>query len=118
MGKNQYLAKLDQYYSAGFDDGQKLGTQVACDAICLVLRDKNVMGKDTFGAERIVRFIQAMRDAMALYHGAFQPIDEADYLQEQFDANLREALGGNLEFTFDERYPMIRKYDYKRGKWI
>ena len=90
MAKNDFLARQRQREQDVFDAGMRIWWQQMCDYITLALRDPAVMGKDTFGAKRIVAVLQGVKRLMDEFHPAFDKCDEADYYQEKLDRLLRE----------------------------
>ena len=118
MSKNDYLAK--QRFSQQFflDTGVQMGFQKCWGYIQLVLRDPEVMGKDTFGRKRIEKVYHAMMAMDKLCGPAHTTQVEADVLQEKLDANLREIWGKDLT-PYRERYPFIKQpgYDKSRKGW-
>ena len=105
MAKNDFLARQKQREQEVFDAG---------------MRDPEVMGKDTFGAKRIVAVLQGVKRLMDEFHPAFDKCDEADYYQEKLDRLLREAYGDEIKegfFAFHDRYECVKKQDYLTGKW-
>ena len=120
MARNDFLARPRQREQDVFDAGLRIGRQQMCDYITLALRDPAVMGKDTFGAKRIVAVLQGVKRLMDEFHPAFDKCDEADYYQEKLDKRLREAYGDEIKegfFAFHDRYEYVKKQDYVTGKW-
>ena len=120
MAKNDFLARQRQREQDVFDAGMRIGRQQMCDYITLALRDPAVMGKDTFGAKRIVAVLQGVKRLMDEFHQAFDKCDEADYYQEKLDRLLREAYGDEIKegfFAFHDRYECVKKQDYVTGRW-
>lgn len=113
---NYLLDQKHKAWSEGVRAGLEIGLQIGCDMDVLCLRDPDVMGKDTFGAARVIKFIESKRAKMKLYEKAWEKDPEADYLQEKLDDNLREAFGGQLEYKFAERYPDIVKENYRKAR--
>ena len=120
MAKNDFLARQRQREQEVFDAGLRIGRQQMCDYITLALREPEVMGKDTFGAKRIVSVLQEVKRLMEEFSTAFDKCDEADYYQEKLDRLLREAYGDEIKegfFGFHDRYECVKKQDYFTGKW-
>jgi hypothetical protein len=103
---------------AYLDLGEKYGMQKMWDYLNIVLHDPGVMGKDTFGAERLSKIYEGMREVVNEYHVAFTDDKEADYYQEKMDAQLR-GIWGEKTLSFYERYPEVKrvKYDKARKGW-
>lgn len=120
MAKNDYLSRQRAREQEVFDAGLRIGRQQMCDYITLALRDQTVMGKDTFGAKRIVAVLNGVKRLMDEFHPAFDKCDEADYYQEKLDCALRDAYGDEIRdgfFSFNERYEIVKKFDYNTRKW-
>lgn len=119
MGKNDYQARQQAMKQAFLDLGEQITTQKMWDYIQIVLRDPKVMGKDTFGPERLAKIYMALKETKDRYHTAFTADKEADYYQEELDAQLRE-IWGDKTLSFYERYPDIKKikYDKARKGWV
>lgn len=117
-GNNAYLKKQQAQRQAVLDIGEEMGMQKMWDYVQMCLRDPDIMGKDTFGRERINRLFKGLAERADRYHVAFTDDKEADYYQEKMDAELREIHGEELK-TFYERYPYIKKfgYDKPRKNW-
>ena len=115
MAKNDFLARQAATQRAYFDAGLRSGRQQILDMVSLVLRDPDIMGKDTFGKDRIVKLYDALKKEVDFYHVCFTDDKEADYFQEKMDAELREIWGDELQ-PFYERYPYIKKFDYSKAR--
>lgn len=120
MAKNDYISRQRAREQEVFDAGLRIGRQQMCDYLTLALRDPETMGKDTFSGKRIVKVINKINDIMCKFSKAFDKCDEADYYQEKLDCALREAYGDEIRdgfFSFDERYEIVKKFDYNARKW-
>ena len=120
MAKNDFLARQRQREQEVFDAGLRIGRQQMCDYLTLALRDTETMGKDTFSGKRIIKVINKINDLMCKFSSAFDKCDEADYYQEKLDHALREAYGDEIQdgfFSFNERYEIVKKFDYNERKW-
>lgn len=117
MAKNAYLAKQQAVQQGMLDVGMDTGFQKCWDLLQIALHDPNVMGKDTFGKERIKKLYLAMKDLEKELGKAWLPSVErdADVMQRDLDALLSEIWGEELQ-PFQERYPYIKKPDYSKGK--
>lgn len=116
MGKNSFLAQQQAKQKAFFEAGLQSGRQQIMDMISLVLRDPAIMGKDTFGKERLLKVVQGVGDYIDKYQPAWEKCDDADYYQQKMDDALAEAYGG-LADSFYTRYQFAPEYDYVKGKW-
>ena len=117
MAKNNYLARQKALQDACFDAGLRCGRQQILDMVSLVLRDTNIMGKDTFGKERLLKIIKGVGDYIDKYNLAWQKHDETDYWRDKMDEALAEAYGEELHDSFTKRYEFAPEYDYMKGKW-
>jgi hypothetical protein len=115
---NAYLQKREAEKQTLLDVGEQLGMQKMWDYIQIVLHDPEVMGKDTFGENRLCKVFDALKVVSSEYHTAFTPDKEADYYQEKLDAQLREIYGDKA-LPFYERYPEMKRitYDKPRKGW-
>lgn len=57
MGKNGFLERQKAVQRGFFEAGLQSGRQQILDMMSLVLRDPEVMGKDTFGKDRLVKVV-------------------------------------------------------------
>lgn len=117
MGKNDFLARQKFMQQAFFDAGIQSGRQQIMDMLSLVLRDPSIMGKDTFGKDRLIKVIKGIGEYIDKFQPAWEKSDEADYYQKKLDAALAEAYGESLHDSFYERYKYAPEYDYTKGKW-
>lgn len=117
MAKNDYLARRDADRKGFFRAGEQTGRQVVLDMMVIVLRDPEIMGKDTFGKDRLLKVIKGIEQYMDKFDQAFQATDETDYYRSKLDAALAEAFGEGMNDTFLERYQFAKEYDYVKGRW-
>lgn len=119
MGKkSHFMVQQRALERAHFDAGLQMGRQQIIDMLCLVLHDPDVMGKDTFGRDRLLKVIKGIGEKIDEYILAWQKSDEADYWQDRLDKTLAEAFGEDeLADSFMKRYEYAREYDYKTNKW-
>lgn len=115
MAVNAYLNQMSQIRQECFVAGCEITAQQMFDLLCLVLNDPEIMGRDTFGAKRLVKIRKALYDREKLYHDAWTFTEESDYLQEKLDAALREIFGENAE-KFSERYPLCKTWNYNKRR--
>ena len=114
---NKYIEQRDAIRHGFFEAGLQSGRQQILDMLTLVLRDPEIMGKDTFGKERLMRVIQGIGEKIDIYQLAWQRHDETDYWRAKLDDALAEAYGDKLKDSFMERYEFAPTYDYMKGKW-
>ena len=117
MGKNAYLNKQRAIQRGFFEAGLKCGRQQIIDMMSLVLRDPDIMGKDIFGKDRLIKVLKGISAYIDTYQKAWEKDDETDYYRDKLDAALAEAYGEGLHDTFMERYEYAPEYCYKTGKW-
>lgn len=115
MGKN-LLARQKETNKAYFDAGLQMGRQQILDMMSLVLNDPEIMGKDTFGKERLTRVVIGIQEYINRYQPAWERCDEADYYQVKMDEALASVYGG-LADSFYQRYKFAPEYNYKTGRW-
>lgn len=112
---NAYLEKQNSMKQDCFVAGCDITAQQMFDMMCLALHDPAVMGKDTFGADRLKKVHDAMYEYEGKFREAWMHTEESDYYQEKLDALLREIFG-EVD-SFQKRYPLCKKWNYmKRSK--
>ena len=117
MGKNDFLARQAALQRACFDAGLQCGRQQILDMVSLVLRDPDIMGKDTFGGKRLMKIIKGVGDYIDKYNLAWQKHDDTDYWRDKLDKALAEAYGEELHDSFSKRYEYAPEFDYNTGRW-
>lgn len=117
MAKNGFLEKQQAMQRAFFDAGLQSGRQQIMDMMSLVLRDPDIMGKDIFGKDRLLKVVKGIGEYIDTYEKAWQKDDETDYYRAKLDAALAEAYGEGLHDTFLQRYAYAPDYDYTKGRW-
>ena len=117
MAKNDFLAKQRAIQQGFFRAGEQTGRQVVLDMMVLSLRDPEIMGKDIFGKDRLIRVVKGIEKYMDEFYQAFQATDETDYYRAKLDAALAEAYGEGLHDSFLKRDEFAPEFDYKKGKW-
>ena len=116
-GKNKYLAERDAMRRGFFEAGLESGRQQIIDMVSLVLRDPDIMGKDTFGGARLLKIVKGIGKYIDTYEKAWQKDDETDYYRTKLDDALAHAYGEALHDSFMTRYPFAPEFDYVKGKW-
>lgn len=114
---NAYLAKQAAVNHGYFTAGLQSGRQQILDLLSLVLRDPQIMGKDTFGKKRLIKVIKGIGDYIDKYQKAWEKSDETDYYQKKLDDALEKAYGDDLHDSFYKRYQFAPEFDYMKGKW-
>lgn len=117
MGRNEFLKNQRQMQETFFLAGLQSGRQQIMDMMSLVLRDPEIVGKDVFGKDRLIKVVRGIDDYLGKYEKAWQKDDETDYYQKKMDAALAEAYGESLHDSFHKRYEFAPEYDYMKGKW-
>lgn len=111
MGKkNSFLAKQEELRKATYEAAWSTCKQYMCDLICLELKDKRSMGKNTFGEKRILAFMDGIEKNYDRYFNALVKADDTLYLRQKLDENLqRNCSFPIVEFT--PRYPYVVEVD-------
>ena len=117
MAKNDFLAKQRALQHGHFTAGLQSGRQQILDCVSLVLRDPEIMGKDIFGKDRLLKVVKGVGKYIDLYQKAWEKDDETDYYRAKLDAALADAYGEGLHDSFLVRYEFAPEFDYKKGKW-
>ena len=117
MAKNDFLARQAALQRACFDAGLRCGRQQILDMVSLVMRDPEIMGKDTFGKERLMKIVKGVGDYIDKYNLAWQKHEETDYWRDKLDKALAEAYGEELHDSFLRRYEYAPEFDYNTGRW-
>lgn len=117
MAKNDFLAKQRALQHGYFTAGLQSGRQQIIDCVSLALRDPEIMGKDTFGKDRLLKVVHCVGKYIDLYQKAWEKDDETDYYRAKLDAALADAYGDGLHDSFSKRYEFCPDYDYVRGVW-
>lgn len=108
MAKNDYLARQRAIQQGFFGAGVRSGRQQS---------DPEIMGKDIFGKDRLIKIIKGVGEYIDKYQKAWEKDDETDYYRDKLDAALAEAYGVELYDSFLTRYETAPEYDYQKGKW-
>lgn len=117
MAKNDFFARQRAIQQGFFDAGLQYGRQQIIDMMSLVLHDPDIMGKDTFGKDRLLKVIENIGTYMDYYQPAWERNDETDYYRVKMDEALTRAYGADLHDSFMKRYEIAPEYDYMKGKW-
>lgn len=117
MAKNAYLEKIEFERRFYLDVGVRMGRQQILDMMSLALRDPAIMGKNTFGKERLLKVVKTIGEYIDKYQPAWGKTDETDYYRAKLDAALAEAYGDGMHETFEKRYEFSPTYDYNKGRW-
>ena len=117
MGRNDFLARQQATQRAFLDVGVQCGRQQILDMMSLVLRDPAIMGKDTFGKDRLIKVVKGIGEYIDKFQPAWEKTDDTDYYRAKLDQALAEAYGEGLHDSFHKRYEFCPEYDYTKGKW-
>lgn len=117
MGKKDFLARQRAEKRVYLDVGLQCGRQQIIDMMSLVLRDPEIMGKDIFGKDRLMKVVKGIGDYIDKYQPAWQKDDDSDYYQKKLDDALAEAYGEELHDSFHKRYEYAPEFDYGKGRW-
>jgi hypothetical protein len=117
MGKNGFLERQRIERQAYFDAGLQMGRQQILDMMCIVLNDPDIMGKDTFGKERLIRVVKGIGEYIDSFQKAWERDDETDYYQVKMDEILAKIYGEGMHETFHKRYEYCSEFNYKTGRW-
>ena len=79
MAKNDFLARQAIVRDCYFRAGLEAGRQQIIDMVVLVLRDQEIMGKDTFGKDRLLKIVKGIGDYIDKFQPAWEKSDETDY---------------------------------------
>lgn len=117
MAKNDFLARQEALQKGCFNAGLRCGRQQILDMVSLVLRDPDIMGKDTFGKDRLLKVVKGVGEYIDVYEKAWLKDDETDYYRDKLDAALADAYGTELHDSFLKRYEFAPEFDYMKGRW-
>lgn len=119
MAGNKYIKDRKEIYNKGFAAGFSAGLQVASDYMTMSMRDAEVMSGKPFGRGKIERILENSIKLDDHFWLAFSDHVEADYVQEEMDAKLREVWGDDL-IPFRERHPYAAQYGYAKPRkgWV
>ena len=117
MVKNDFLARQAVIQRAYFDAGLQCGRQQIIDCVSLVLRDTEIVGRDVFGKDRLLKVVKGIGDYIDRYNLAWQKHDDTDYYRAKLDDALAEAYGDNLHDSFLERYQFAPEFNYNTVRW-
>lgn len=103
----------DAATDVAFNQGIRIGAQMMADCWMATLNDPDVMGRDIFGHDRMLRVGKAVDGNYDKYFKALDVAKnkEADVWQERLDEKLRKTLKDDF-IPFAQRYPDIRKIKY------
>ena len=101
---NAYLAKKAEKQKARDTVIMQWSHQMVYDALTLVLNDKEVMGKDVFGKQRLNRLCKALNIKISEIMPSMSGAVDASYIRAQVDRELERICGEDF-VPWEERYP-------------
>lgn len=120
MGKNDLARRVKEAYNAGFLEGMNKGIETGIqynnDIYQCILNDPAVMGKDTFGKDRMLKVHQAAEAASEYYSPALRASEnESDVYRSKLDAKLKK-IWGDMLMPFEKRMPELTECSYGKKK--
>lgn len=92
--------------------GIDIGRQQVVDMLCFVLNDKDIMHKDVFGKNRLVKVCDGLNHYLNdVFPDAYGQEEETYYQRVKMDEGLRAIVGDELFVPFLQRYPRIKDCD-------
>lgn len=101
--KNAYAKKLQEKKRLQEYFVKKWTAQMCMDVMTIVLNDSEIMGKDTFGRERLKRIGEAFNKQFAECLIALLPHPENEYMRVKIDEAIKRIMGTDA-LTWNERY--------------
>ena len=117
MAKNGFLEKQKAMQQAFFTAGLQSGRQQIIDMLSLVLNDPDIMGKDTFGKDRLLKVVKGIGEYIDTYQKEWEKDDETDYYRAKMDEALGRIYGDGMHDTFLKRYEFAPEQNYTTGRW-
>lgn len=115
--KNSFILKQRAIQQKYLNIGLECGRQQIIDMLSLVLHDNEIMGKDTFGKERLIKIINAINEYIEVYRYAWEKNVETDYWRHKMDEELARIYGKEKYDKFLTRYEFLPEFDYSKGEW-
>ena len=116
MGKNGYLQRQKQFTHAAQDATRQTYTQFLTDTLILTLNDSEVMGKDTFGEERIRKVLDAWGKKYDEFFEALMKTPETDYVRQKMDNALKAICKSGKFVPFEKRYDYLPEISYEKKR--
>ena len=92
--------------------GIDIGRQQVVDMLCFVLNDKDIMKKDVFGRNRLLKVSEGLNHYLNdVFPDAYGQEEETYYQRVKMDEGLRAIVGDELFVPFLDRYPHIKDCD-------
>ncbi len=103
MKPNAYLAKKENDRKVRDMIVTGWAQQEVFDALTLVLNDKDVMGKDVFGEERLMKLCKALNDKVNEIRVGLSQMASASHVRRQVDDELQRICKKTF-VPWEERY--------------
>jgi len=103
MAKNEYAIALRKKKEIREFIFKQWICQCCLDAISIALNDPEVMGRDTFGHERLARLNAGFQKYFEMIYPALTQNEKASYIREDVDRRLRQIHGAEL-LEWGKRY--------------
>lgn len=116
MGKNSFVARMQLEKKVIFNEGIQMGRQQILDMMSIVLNDPDIMGKNVFGKDRLIKIIKSIGEYIDVFQMAWEWDAETDYYRAKLDDQLSKIYGEELHDTFGKRYELCPEFDYRTGK--
>lgn len=101
--QNAYLAKKAEYQKQRDMIIMAWSHQMVYDALTLVLNDKEVMGKDVFGKQRLQKLCAALNAKITEILPGMSGAVNASHIRYQVDRELQKICGDDFA-PWEERY--------------
>ena len=109
----KFAQRISAEKQIAFQVGCDIGRQQMCDALMLVLHDDDIMGKDVFGKNRLIKVMKAADKVLEKLWQAWDPGQESDYCRAKLDEAIKQIMHDDPEFVpFEKRYPAMFKITY------
>ena len=102
--KTSYAEELHRKKALGFEIVSDWTAQLCLDTLAMVLNDPDVMGRDTFGAKRLMRVCEAFKEKYAVTKLALRDHEDSDYIRAKIDQAQAKIFGPDY-LRWQDRYP-------------
>lgn len=114
--KNNYAERVQRDRQRYLDLGLDSGAQIVHDMLCVALRDKQAMGDDVWGKERIVRLLTRLNELKEEFGPPSGRGRSRTTCRSSSTARCARS-SGRRRCRLAARHPYIREIDYtKRGR--
>ena len=90
--------------------------QVGIEVFDSTALDPDIMGKDIFGKDRLIKVVKGIGEYIDKFQSAWEKNDETDYYRAKLDEALEEVYGEDLHDSFLKRYQFAPEYNYNTGR--